>query len=290
MSKKIPSLKVSDYQTLVDLAIQEDIGKGDITSKTVNLPNEKTEAMLVSRESGVLSGIPVAQYVLKKIAPKCKMTIFLKDGSALTKGSKIARIKGTTNELLTAERIMLNFLQHLSGIASITAQYVSKTKGTKACILDTRKTTPAYRKLEKYAVACGGGQNHRMGLFDMVMIKDNHIASLSQSSAEPIKEAIKRAKKKIPKNMKIIVEVDNLKQLKEALPANPNIILLDNMSNADLKKAVSLRDKTNPKILLEASGGVNLNTVRSIAQTGVDRISVGSITHSVKALDIGLDI
>lgn len=283
-------LKISDYKILVDLAIQEDIGPGDITSKTVNLPNETIEAILTSREEGVLSGIPLAQYVLKRIAPKCKMKVFIKDGAPLKKGSKIASIKGPTKELLTAERIILNFLQRLSGIASITAQYAKKTKGTKACILDTRKTTPGYRKLEKYAVACGGGQNHRMGLFDMVMIKDNHIASLSQSFANPVKESVLRARNKLPKSIKIIVEVDTLIQLAEVLPANPDIILLDNMNNADLKKAVKMRDKVNPKILLEASGGVNLNTVAAIAKTGVERISVGSLTHSVKALDIGLDI
>ncbi len=177
----------------------------------------------------------------------------------------------------------------MSGIATITNNFVKAVSETPCKILDTRKTTPGWRKLEKYAVLCGGGNNHRMGLYDMVMIKDNHIASLSKTTETPIREAVIRARKVITRNQKIIVEVDNLIQMVEALSIAPDIILLDNMPIQKLKKAVQLRNKTLPNILLEASGGVNLKTVKKIAKTGVDRISIGCLTHSVKALDIGLD-
>lgn len=289
MKSKKSKLNISDFKVLVELAIAEDIGPGDITSKTVNLPNEFINTKLVSREKGVLSGLPIAAYILKLVAPKCKMNSLMKDGDALKKGSVIATIKGPTTQLLTAERLILNFLQRLSGVASVTALFVEKTKGTKAKILDTRKTTPGWRKLEKYAVQCGGGMNHRMGLYDMVMIKDNHIASLSGKCNQPVAESILRARKKVKKGIKIIVEVDTIDQLKEALPAKPDVILLDNMSTTLLKQAVKIRNQFKSKSELEASGGVNLKTIRSIAVTGVERISVGSITHSVKSLDIGLD-
>jgi nicotinate-nucleotide pyrophosphorylase (carboxylating) len=177
----------------------------------------------------------------------------------------------------------------MSGIATITNKFVKEVSDTSCKILDTRKTTPGWRKLEKYAVLCGGGTNHRMGLYDMVMIKDNHIASLSKTTETPIREAVIRARKVVGKSKKIIIEVDTLIQMVEALSIDPDVILLDNMDIQKLKKAVQLRNKTMPKILLEASGGVNLKTVKKIAKTGVDRISIGCLTHSVKSLDIGLD-
>ncbi len=286
---KLKKLEVSAYKDLVDLAIFEDIGDGDITTKGVNLPEENFMGVFTSREQGVLSGIDVAQFVLKKISPNSKIKFLLKDGAFLKRGSKIAIIKGPTSEILLAERIILNFLQRMSGIATITNNFVKAVSETPCKILDTRKTTPGWRKLEKYAVLCGGGNNHRMGLYDMVMIKDNHIASLSKTTETPIREAVIRARKVITRNQKIIVEVDNLIQMVEALSIAPDIILLDNMPIQKLKKAVQLRNKTLPNILLEASGGVNLKTVKKIAKTGVDRISIGCLTHSVKSLDIGLD-
>ena len=286
---KIKKLEIKDYSALVELAINEDIGNGDITSQAVNLPEENFIGVFTSREEGILAGIDIAQYVLKKISPESKIKFLLKDGAKLKRGTKIAIIKGPTSGVLMAERVILNFLQRLSGIASITNQYVAKVSGTDCKILDTRKTTPGWRNIEKYAVLCGGGTNHRMGLYDMVMIKDNHIASLSKSSDTPIREAVGRARQVVGKNKKIIVEVDTLNQMVEALSISPEIILLDNMDIQKLKKAVILRNKTMPNILLEASGGVNLKTVQKIAKTGVDRISIGALTHSVKALDIGLD-
>lgn len=286
---KLKKLDSKDYSELVDLAIREDIGNGDITSQAVNLPEESFMGVFTSREEGVLAGVDLLPYILKKISPQSKIKVLLKDGAKLKRGSKIAIIKGPTAGVLMAERIILNFLQRLSGIATITQQYVKKIEGTKCQILDTRKTTPGWRVLEKYAVLCGGGVNHRIGLYDMVMIKDNHIASLSKFSSTPIREGVTRARQAINKNIKIIVEVDTLIQMVEALSIAPDVILLDNMDIQKLKKAVQLRNKTMPKILLEASGGVNLKTVQKIAKTGVDRISIGALTHSVKALDIGLD-
>ncbi|PCJ61804.1 MAG: nicotinate-nucleotide diphosphorylase (carboxylating) [Planctomycetota bacterium] len=286
----LKKLTPSSYKLIVDQAIQEDISTGDITSKAVNLPDEEFKGFLVSREKGILSGMDIAKYTLEKIAPNAKISLLKKDGNNLSPNTKIAKISGLTSEVLTAERILLNFIQRLSGIASITKQYADLIKHTNAKILDTRKTTPGWRLLEKYAVTCGGGYNHRIGLYDMVMIKDNHIASVSKLTKNPIKECIQRAKKSIgKKKIKIIVEIDHLSQLEEALLASPQIILLDNMKPAFLKRAVNLKNSLAPKILLEASGGVNLKTVKKIAESGVDRISVGALTHSVKALDIGLD-
>lgn len=286
---KLKKLNSKDYSDLVDLAIREDIGSGDITTQSVNMPEENFMGVFTSREVGVLAGIDLLPFILKKISPTSKTKLLLKDGAKLKRGSKIAIIKGPTSGVLLAERIILNFLQRLSGIATITNQFVSKVEGSKAKILDTRKTTPGWRILEKYAVLCGGGENHRMGLYDMVMIKDNHISSLSHTSTTPIREAVSRARNAVGNSKKILVEVDNLIQMAEALSISPDIILLDNMDIQNLKKAVQLRNKTMPKILLEASGGVNLKTVQKIAKTGVDRISIGALTHSVKALDIGLD-
>lgn len=286
---KLKKLEQKDYSELVDLAIREDIGSGDLTSHVVNLPEETFMGIFTSREEGVLVGTDVAQYVLKKVSSGSKIKFLLKDGDKLKRGTKIAIIKGPTSEVLLAERIILNFLQRLSGIATITSMFVKQVSDTHCQILDTRKTTPGWRKLEKYAVLCGGGNNHRMGLFDAIMIKDNHIASLSKTSDTPIREAVARARNAVGKSKKIIVEVDNLRQMVEALSISPDIILLDNMDIQTIKKAVQVRNKTMPKILLEASGGVNLKTVQKIAKTGVDRISIGALTHSVKALDIGLD-
>lgn len=287
--KKMQKLPIKAYQTLVQLALEEDIGTGDITSLAVNQPNERFVGYLTARESGVLVGNDIAKFVLKKISPRAKYTILIRDGQPLKRGSKIARIEGTTKEVLMAERVILNFMQRLSGIASTTYMYVKQVKNTSSKILDTRKTTPGWRLLEKYAVVCGGGYNHRLGLYDMILIKDNHISSLAKHCKQAIAEAISRARKKYKFSKKIIVEVDTLGQLQEALSQKPDIVLLDNMSLAQLRKAVAIRNQMKSKALLEASGGVNLKTVHAIAKTGVERISIGSLTHSVRALDIGLD-
>lgn len=208
-----------------------------------------------------------------------------RDGQRVKAGASLLKITGPARAILGAERVALNFVQRLSGVATLTAQYVAAVRGTRAHILDTRKTTPGWRRFEKYAVACGGGHNHRLGLFDMVLIKDNHLAALREAQPNAVAAAIQRARRKFPR-LKVEVEADTLAQVKQAVEAGADIILLDNMAPARLRPAVKLvagRAKT------EASGGVNLNTVRAIAQTGVDFISVGALTHSARAVDIGLD-
>lgn len=213
----------------------------------------------------------------------------MKDGLPVAAGETIAVVSGSTRQLLIAERTVLNFMTHLSGIATLTNLFVREVAGTSATILDTRKTHPGFRLLEKYAVRCGGGKNHRIGLYDAILIKDNHLAARKRSHPNESAEALlQSARKKYPETI-IEVEVDTLEQLQEMIPGKPDIILLDNMSNDQLRQAMEIRDRLNPNILLEASGGVNLQTVQQIASTGVDRISIGSLTHSAPAFDIGFD-
>ena len=234
-----------------------------------------------AREDLILSGIDTAVHIFKKCEPNCKIELFYKDSDRLTAGSIIATIAGPARNILTAERTALNLLQHMSGIANQTAKYVELIKGTNAKLLDTRKTTPGLRILEKHAVFCGGGRNHRLGLDNGVMVKDNHIAVCGG-----LKEAVKKAKEKVPVLVKIEVECDRLEQVEEALDAGADMLLLDNMDLSTLKEAVKI---VNHKIPLEASGGVSLNTIADIALTGVDFISVGRITQSSPCVDIGLD-
>ena len=260
-------------------ALEEDIGWRDLTSSI--LGDVEAVGIVSAKEEGVLCGIQLARAVFKILQEDCLFNPFLEDGDPLAKGSIIAEIKGKARALLGGERVALNFLQHLSGIATLTRRFVEKIQGTKARILATRKTIPLLRALEKYAVEVGGGYPHRFALYDGILIKNNHIALIGD-----IKEAVRKAKEMFPYH-KIEVEAGNLEEVKEAIEAGADIILLDNMSVEELKEAVRI---AQGKVMLEASGGVSLDNVREIAETGVDFISIGALTHSAKAIDIHMEV
>ena len=259
---------------------------GDLTSLFTIPASAAGAALFIPRVTGVIAGLPLLPLIAAQLDSELQVDCHATDGDTLIPGKAIATLAGPLRSLLAAERTMLNFLQRLSGVATVTRDFVSAVAGTRARILDTRKTTPGFRLLEKYAVRAGGGGNHRVGLFDAVLIKDNHLAGLG---ARAISNAVASARASAPAGCVVQVEVDHLDQLEEALTARPDIVLLDNMSLEQLRHAVTRRDAAAPGVLLEASGGVNLRTVRGIAETGVDRISVGAVTHSAPALDIGLD-
>lgn len=278
---------------LIELALAEDIGEaGDITTAALVPAGIEGAANLVSREAGVIAGLPLAERLIAKFQLEKGWKPYLEDGAAVAAGQAIARFAGPVRSLLTLERVLLNFLQRLSGIATETSRFVAAVAGSKAKILDTRKTTPGWRSLEKYAVRCGGGTNHRYGLHDAILIKDNHLAWLGASGevGDPISAAIAATRLRVPAGGFLEVEVDTLEQFDVALESRPDIILIDNLGPERLSEAVRRRDSRAPEVLLEASGGVTLSTVRSLAETGVDRISVGALTHSARALDIGLDL
>lgn len=275
-------------RTLLTLALMEDLGdRGDLTCQALIAPNLRASVDVVARKPGVLAGAPVGRMVFAELDPSIEWDARCTDGAALERGTIVARVSGPLNSLLVGERTMLNFLTHLSGIATLTREFVNRVAGTRAVILDTRKTLPGFRRLAKYAVRCGGGTNHRMGLYDGVLIKDNHLAAWSAQAS--VAEACRVARDKSPHDVSIEVEVDTLEQLRDALQGGPDIVLLDNMTLEQLRESVSLRDSAAPGVLLEASGGVTLETVRGIAETGVDRISVGALTHSAPTLDLAFD-
>ena len=268
-------------QEFVERALREDIGFCDLTAELV-IPDHLTAQFAINaRHAMTIAGIDIAAAVFKRYVPECRIELTVKDGARAAKGDVLARVSGPARGLLSAERTALNILQHLSGIATLTAEYVEQLAGTRAILLDTRKTTPGLRILEKHAAQVGGAKNHRLGLADGVMIKDNHIAVCGS-----IRAAVAQARKGIPVLTKIEVEADRLDQVAEALDGGADMILLDNMTLDMLREAVKL---TGGRVPLEASGGVNLETIRGIAQTGVDYISVGRITQSAPAVDIGLD-
>jgi nicotinate-nucleotide pyrophosphorylase (carboxylating) len=270
-------------EPIVRRALEEDLGRaGDITSELVIPADKKITARLVARKAGTIAGLIAAECAFRVVDASLAFTCELPDGSLTSDDSVLATVEGPARAILIAERTALNFLGHLSGIATATQALVDAVKDTKAKIVDTRKTTPGLRLLEKYAVRCGGGINHRFGLDDAVLIKDNHIAA-----AGSIAEALRRARAGVAHMTKIEVEVDTLQQLEEALSLGADTILLDNMGLDDLRRAVAL---TNGRALLEASGRVTHGSVRAIAQTGVDYISSGAITHSAPSLDVGLDL
>jgi nicotinate-nucleotide pyrophosphorylase (carboxylating) len=276
-------------QRLIALALDEDLnGAGDLTSQTVIPPELTGKAAFVARAEGILAGLPAAALVLAALDPRLTVELSAEDGMGLQPGSLLATVTGPMASLLSAERTALNFLQRLSGVATQTRRFVDAVAGTPARIFDTRKTTPGWRLLEKYAVRCGGGNNHRIGLYDGILIKDNHLAALADHPA-PLTEAVHAALARFGRTVPLEVEIDGLRQLDEALACRPDIILLDNMTPAEMAVAVRRRNDVAPAILLEASGGVTLATVAAIAATGVDRISVGQLTHSAPALDIALD-
>jgi nicotinate-nucleotide pyrophosphorylase (carboxylating) len=279
----------TNAEALIGMALAEDMGlSGDITGQATIPERALGAARFVARGPGVLAGLPVVQLLASRFGLSPGWKPRLTDGEPLGRGSEIARLEGPMRSLLAMERIALNFLQRLSGVATQTALYVAAVHGTNAVILDTRKTTPGWRILEKYAVRCGGGHNHRMGLYDAVLIKDNHIAWLA-GGTDPIGRAISAARSSAPAGTVVEVEVDTLDQLDRALECAPDIILVDNLGAESLAEAIRRRGARAPRVLLEASGGVTQATVGELARTGVDRISVGALTHSAPALDIGLD-
>lgn len=276
---------------LISLALAEDLDHaGDLTSSAL-IPAELNGVIqIVARSPGRLAGGPIAEQVFRTVDNRCDVHRFVEDGSRLEKGMVVAEVRGPVRSLLTAERTALNFLTHLSGIATLTRKYVDAAAGTRAQILDTRKTLPGWRALAKYAVACGAGTNHRMGLYDGILIKDNHLGAWTSGLDRPsIAAAIRHSRSVTAAGISIEVEVDSLSQLEDALSGAPDIVLLDNMSLDELQSAVGIRDARAAGVLLEASGGVNLETVGPIARTGVDRISVGALTHSAPALDLAFD-
>lgn len=290
----MPTLTDQEFATahsLIRAALAADLqDAGDLTSQAVLPAGIEATVNVVARTEGRLAGVPIAEAVFDEMPGDVTWRSALSDGDTLSDGVVIASITGPVRLLLSGERTALNFLTHLSGVATLTQQFVSVVEGTKAVILDTRKTLPGYRHLQKYAVRCGGGTNHRMGLFDAILIKDNHLAFLDEAN-RAIGEVLKSARRFAQANggVTVEVEVDTLDQLAAALPANPDIVLLDNMPPETLREAVRMRDESAQGVQLEASGGVNLQTVRAIAETGVDRISIGALTHSAPNLDIAFD-
>jgi nicotinate-nucleotide pyrophosphorylase (carboxylating) len=278
-------LSVAEIRNAVKSALAEDVGRGDATTLATVPSSMKARAVMRARQPLVVAGVDFVEAAFRQLSPRVRVQKIVRDGQRAKAGEVLLKISGPARPILTAERVALNFAQRLSGVATLTSKFVDAVRGTGAQILETRKTTPGWRRFEKYAVACGGGKNHRIGLFDMVLIKDNHLAALRNEKPNAIAAAISRARKKFPK-LKIEVEADTLTQVRQALDAGAEMILLDNMSLKQLREAVRMV-KGHAKT--EASGGVNLKTVRAIAQTGVDFISVGALTHSAPAVDIGLD-
>jgi len=272
--------------TLIALALAEDIGSGDVTSRNFIPQERRARAFVTVRRDGVISGVDVAARVFLAVDPGLDVEIFIHDGSQVAAGALLMRVEGAARPILTAERTALNFLQHLSGIATLTSAYVALVKDTSAHILDTRKTTPGYRILEKQAVAHGGGTNHRLGLYDRAMVKDNHL--MAEGGVPALQAAIHRLKADHPR-VEVELEADTLGQVRAFLALDGvDHVLLDNMTLDELRAAVAARGE-HPTPQLEASGGVTLATVHDIALTGVDFISVGALTHSAPALDIGMD-
>jgi nicotinate-nucleotide pyrophosphorylase (carboxylating) len=281
---RVHLMRITDpeIKRLINLALSEDIGSGDVTSEALLENRPSGKAIIVAKQDGILAGLPAAKMVFLAVNPRVVLRMLKRDGDRIKKGEKIASVQGKAKDILSAERTALNFVQRLSGIATLTARYVDKIKGTKARILDTRKTTPGLRALEKYAVSAGGGQNHRMGLFDMVLIKENHL-----KAAGGISNAIVRARSK-SRGKTIEVEVRNLNEVREAVESKPDWIMLDNMRIDQMRKAVRMIRSAGRAVKIEASGNVTLKNVRNIALTGVDVISVGALTHSAPALDMSL--
>jgi nicotinate-nucleotide pyrophosphorylase (carboxylating) len=273
-------------EEIIDRALAEDLGKGDVTTEALITGDQQGAGFIVAKEEGILAGIEAAKQVFYRVDPELKVEILLEDGARIKPGSKVAKVSGSIASILKAERVALNFLQRLSGIASETNRYVARVEGLPVRIMDTRKTTPGLRSLEKYAVSVGGGKNHRMNLSDGILIKDNHLMAL-RSQGLNIKEIIAKARQDAPQRVPIEVEVRTVSEALEAVEAAADIIMLDNMSHEDMREAVK---SINGRALIEASGGITLDNVRAVAETGVDFISIGALTHSARALDINLEL
>lgn len=272
------------WEAIVDLALAEDIGTGDVTTLAIVPAEAQARATMLVKAEGVVSGLGVARFVFGRVDPAVSFTPSVADGTRVPVRTVVAKLAGPARSLLTAERVALNLIQRLSGVATLTARYVEAVAGTTARIVDTRKTTPGLRQLEKQAVRDGGGHNHRVGLADGVLIKDNHLAAIG--GPDRVSRAVRQARQYAPHTLRIEVEVTTLAEVEEAVAAGADVILLDNMAVAMMRQAVEF---VGGRALLEASGGVNLDTVRAIAETGVDLISIGALTHSAPALDISLE-
>jgi nicotinate-nucleotide pyrophosphorylase (carboxylating) len=270
---------------LIDLALAEDVGTGDVTTQATVPDDRAATGQFLVKQDGVLSGMAVVAAVYERVDPRVVVTPLVADGTEVRRGEVVATVEGPARALLTGERVALNFLQRLSGVATVTARYAREVEGTRARIIDTRKTTPGMRTLQKQAIRDGGGHNHRMGLADGVLIKDNHLAAIG--GPDRVTRAIQTARAFAPHTLKIEVEVTTLDELDEALAAGADVVLLDNMDVATMAEAVR---RTAGRALLEASGGITLDTLRAIAETGLDLISAGALTHSAPALDISLEL
>lgn len=275
-----------EMERVVQTALAEDVGSGDVTTEATVSADREAEGVLVARESLVVSGVAVAEAVFRAVSGALVFERLVKDGVRVDPGEVILRVTGSAAAILTGERVALNLLQHLSGVATVTRRFVEAVAGTGVRILDTRKTTPGLRGLEKQAVVDGGGFNHRIGLYDAILIKDNHLAALAGETDNPVGEAIRRVRERHP-GWPVEVEADTVEQVRAGLAAGADLLLLDNMSLELLRESVQL---ARGRARTEASGGVTLGTVRAIAETGVDRISVGGLTHSARAVDVALDL
>jgi nicotinate-nucleotide pyrophosphorylase (carboxylating) len=295
----MPSNKLQ-IEEIIDRALAEDLGKGDVTTEALIRGDQQGTGFIVAKKEGLLAGIKVAKQVFQRVDPELEVGILLEDGAGIKPGSKVAKVSGSIASILKAERVALNFLQRLSGIASETNRYVRAVKGLPVRIMDTRKTTPGLRSLEKYAVRVGGGENHRMNLGDGILIKDNHLAAL-RSQGLNIKEIVAKARQSAPLSLRgakrrsnlqarqtqVEVEVGTVSEALEAVEAGADIVMLDNMNLEDMRKAVK---SIHGRALIEASGGITLDNVRAVAETGVDFISIGALTHSARALDVSLEL
>jgi nicotinate-nucleotide pyrophosphorylase (carboxylating) len=273
-------------EEVIDRALAEDLGKGDVTTEALIPGDRQGTGIIVAKKEGILTGTEAAKQVFHRVDPELKVEILLEDGARVKPGSKVAKVSGSIASILKAERLALNFLQRLSGIASETNRYVAAVKGLPVRIMDTRKTTPGLRSLEKYAVRVGGGENHRMNLGEGILIKDNHLVAL-RSQGLNIKEIIAKARQNAPQRLPVEVEVGSVSEALEAVEAGADIVMLDNMNLEDMRKAVK---SIHGRALIEASGGITLDDVRAVAETGVDFISIGALTHSARALDISLEL
>jgi nicotinate-nucleotide pyrophosphorylase (carboxylating) len=267
---------------LIELALEEDLGRGDVTSEVIFAADARAHGRIVAREPLVIAGVEVAREVFVRVDPATRCDLVVADGQALQKGEVVAQIEGPTRSVLSAERTALNFLQRLSGVATLTRRFVDAVAGTRAVICDTRKTPPGWRALDKLAVRAGGGANHRADLASGILIKDNHVAACGS-----VRAAVERARRSAPHGLRVEVEVDSPAQIDEALAAGAEVILLDNFDPAGVKAAVA---KIAGRAVVEVSGGITLDTVRAFAEAGPDRISVGALTHSARAVDLSLDV
>jgi nicotinate-nucleotide pyrophosphorylase (carboxylating) len=273
-------------EEIIDRALAEDVGKGDVTTEALIPGDRQGTGFIVAKKEGILAGTNIAKQVFHQVDPELKVEALLEDGARVEPGSKVAKVSGSIASILRAERVVLNLLQRLSGIASETNRYVEAVKGLPVRIMDTRKTTPGLRSLEKHAVRVGGGENHRMSLGDGILIKDNHLAAL-RSQGLNIKQIVARARQNSPQRLPVEVEVGTVSEALEAVEAGADIVMLDNMNLEDMRKATK---SIHGRALIEASGGITLDNVRAVAETGVDFISIGALTHSARALDISLEL